>query len=169
MGLPTSRERTYTTATPVDPNDMNAIQDAIIGRKYPTIYRWFGVGRGGLETNVIFDNGGGVYSGQIRSSSDNAEVDGIVIPGFEIGTLISGLAARVSGPGTSQTVQVILSVRGSLVGSLSIVNPGSEATYTQDPVTNPKVLGVGDVLVVKALLPKAATNLWAIGIGSSRL
>jgi hypothetical protein len=30
MGLPDSRERTYTTSTPVNPNDLNAIQDAII-------------------------------------------------------------------------------------------------------------------------------------------
>ncbi len=30
MGLPDSRERTYTDDTPVDPNDLNAIQDSII-------------------------------------------------------------------------------------------------------------------------------------------
>ncbi len=30
MGLPDSRERTYNDDTPVDPNDLNAIQDAII-------------------------------------------------------------------------------------------------------------------------------------------
>ena len=31
MALPTSRNRTYTTDTPVDPNDLNDIQDAMIG------------------------------------------------------------------------------------------------------------------------------------------
>jgi hypothetical protein len=54
MSLPFSRERTYTDGTPVDPNDLNAIQDAIAAKHNRPIQ--FGASAFADNGNVARDN-----------------------------------------------------------------------------------------------------------------
>lgn len=133
MAWPDTRMTTYTPASPVKSNDLNALQDATIGGKHGTLTKWFPPGGARNETSITFDGGNGNFA----ASADNAVLDYIPIP-LKAGTQIIGYKVRLLGVGFVGAGDPILNVRrwkgdgsADLLGQL-VVNdpPAAWATYS---------------------------------------
>ncbi len=156
-GTPT-RNRTYGIGTPVDPNDLNDLQDSVIARRQA---RWvyFAFGKAPLETNITFDAGGGVYPGQIKANAAAAFYKGGIVHGIAFeGAKVSGLRADVTGTGGAQNVVLRLMCNGVMIGQLVVANPAAgRATYTLDPIASVTTIGAGQHLTIEADLPLNTT------------
>lgn len=97
MALPTTRERTYGSNEPARGNDLNAIQDAIIGAKHASITLW-SLPTNGAQSAGTADILYGSGNGYINVASGKQFVFGFQIPE---GTRITGAKARIKGPGTN--------------------------------------------------------------------
>ena len=149
-----TRNRTYVIGTPVDPNDLNDLQDAVIARRQP---RWcyFSFGKAPLETNITFDAGGGVYPGQIKANAAAAFYKGGIIHGIALeGAKVSGLRADITGTGGAQNVVLRLQCNGVTIGTLVAANPAAaRVTYTLDPIASITTIGAGQHLTIEADIP----------------
>lgn len=104
MSLPLSRNTTYSAGvSPVKANDLNALQDCIVGGKRGAYTRWFPP-RSREENNqgtITFTNGM-VFAGA------NASAINYVSAPLEEGDQILGLKASVKGTGAAGNVVVTL-------------------------------------------------------------
>jgi hypothetical protein len=120
--LPLSRNKTYTTATPVRSADLNDIQDCVVAGAHGTKTRWFPpYGRIPNDVNITTTNG------FVFANANVAAVNYIGVP-IDQGARIVGLRARVKGTGAAGNVLVKLvkwrgDVTETVVGTITIVSP----------------------------------------------
>src|SRR4051794_27422013 len=80
--LPESPNTNYTPSDPVKSADLVDLQAQIIGMKQPGHWVWFAFGRAPLETNVSFDNGGGIHDGRVAATAGAAFLKGYQLNGI---------------------------------------------------------------------------------------
>jgi hypothetical protein len=130
MPLPTSREETATPANPVSSNTINAIQDSIVGAKFPLRTVWTPPRNLYLAGGVAPSN-----AAQVLTSTGAADVwcDALPLPP---GTRITHIKARTFGTGASNISCVLYATKGDVaisIGSVSMIaTPAAWATYTHE-------------------------------------
>jgi hypothetical protein len=97
MALPTSREETFTPASPVSSNTLNAIQDAIIGRKRPSFVRSVPFAALNIINGWTFTFGGTAYY------ESNASGSAYLALPMEVGERVTGIEVDVYGNGAADT------------------------------------------------------------------
>lgn len=171
--LPSSRNTTYTAASPVLSADLNDLQDMIIGMKFLSHWRWKKPGRTGYELHIDFDDGSGAY----RNIKANA--DGALYYGFELcevpeGTRVTGVGAVAYGTHAGENMQVVLQTHrvgvGDLViATLNITNPVATETIYTAAAGSPHTLAAGEALWVNCSLPKSGDIFYSFGVQIDRL
>lgn len=172
MGLPTSRNVTLNPASPVPSALLDALQDQIVGMKFPAHWRPCGFQRGTLETNITYTVGA-----TIQANANAAAWTGPLPPLFPVGTLVDGVYAYITGTGGAQTVEVALWAwdptaggTSTLIADLLVVNPPAAVTkYTLQPGANPYTTIDGSNLYVKVTMPLLNTIVDSFAIHASRL
>lgn len=149
MALPTSRNTTYGSASPVKSADLNALQDCVIGRKKPPWTRVFWpkfLTRGAtLVDEVTF--GLDTFVGVKSTGSAIALVE---IP-CEVGDRITGLKYDAIGNGAADcTAEVYYSsgpgVAGSLLSTNNDVNRAAAWGQVVMPSFTPQIVGATGAL-----------------------
>jgi hypothetical protein len=172
MGLPQTRDLTMDGTTPLPSSTVNRIQDCIVAGKFGTRWAWFKPGRCSIETNIAFDNGGGVPD-MIRATADNAVLYGFPLPPLPPGTQILGAGMVLSGAHLAETVEFdvlrysIADAGEKNVASVTAINPVAAVTkYTPGTVVlgGPYSMLDGESLYGKLTLPKAGEFVTAVGI-----
>lgn len=141
--LPDSRNETYTTATPINPNTLNDLQDAVVAGSHATRVLTFSPILGGGNASVI-------TSGATLQLAD-AGVWNVPLGGFHAGERIKSVSVAIFGDGVSDlnwNVQKVSSPSGtsSPAGS-SVVNP--PAAWNAYVYDIPDVtMADGDMLVI---------------------
>lgn len=92
--LPDSRNRTYTAATPVDPNDLNDLQDMVIGAKHSAMTRTFSPTKG---------HGNASTADALNLTVDLADAGTWTVPleGLMEGDRITSVSVAIFGDGAS--------------------------------------------------------------------
>lgn len=168
MGLPSSRNTTYSPATPIKSADLNLIQDCLVGAKRSSAWRWMSP----CTPNVINTNTMNL-DGVMFAAAGHFE--GMSLGMWQEGDRITGMAVRHIGTGVSCTPVYTLNANlgnGApvVIGTLTFVNPGATwNTYTYTLAT-PYVLpaAVSLFLSETASLP-VSNKLGLVGIQSDRL
>lgn len=176
IGLPFRRARTYANGAQVKSADLNALQDEIAGAKMAPHWRWYLFdARGALQTNVAYDNGGGVYDGRVRATANTA-----VLKGFPLGPIPAGLrptaaAMYAAGTGAAQTLTATLykNVLGTGVTPLGTVSAGASPSgtltlYYLDPLTTVAALVDGESLMLECAIGLSTSSIFAFGVRFDR-
>jgi hypothetical protein len=175
MSLPTSRNTTYAPAAQVKSADLNALQDMIIGMKWPSHWRWRGAIRGGIETNIVYDNGAGSSWGIAKASAGTAKLYGLALDALPVGTRITAMGLVIAGTASGQTVAATLAVvtpgsGPSTIDSHSVVNPTNAVlTVYTHTLASPYTLVQGDQLSISIDIPNSGTLISAVGVQIDRL
>jgi hypothetical protein len=164
--LPSSRNTTYVASSPVKSADLNAIQDCIVGMKYPTRTVWFPpLSRTANDITVTFTNG------MYFASANNGSINYVAAPIGE-GDRVTRLRANVKGTGGAGNVQVVLTrwkdgVQ-TTVGTLTIVNPPN-AWANYDAAIGPFVVAAGEAYWLNCVFALQNQGISAFGLDSDRL
>ena len=169
MGLPTAREYTVTSATPVTSALLNALQDSVIGAKHPAIDDWrFPAWLYTSGTAWTFLAGPGAY----YWTSGGAAV-GVAQVSTRVGDRITGYKAKVYGNGVvdCQHRLVVLDASMNATELLAAANDINRAAAWGEyaPVPTAHVMAAGESLIV-SIEPNAANyRVGSIGITRDRL
>lgn len=131
MALPGSRNRTYATDTPVNPGDLNDIQDCIISDKHPDKVM-------GLVGMAAIQISGAAVTKNFTSFVTTGACVMQFNPPLHEGDRIKQVSMAVAGNGVADIPQFDVykvSALGAetLLGTVAITNPGAGvATYTND-------------------------------------
>jgi hypothetical protein len=174
VALPNSPNTNYTPADDVKSNDLNDIQACIVGMKVPEHWRWEHPGRGYLETNISFDVGGGIGSGDLIATAPAALFAG-KLSAVPVGYRVSAMKARFLGTGGVATAHVYLQRNNgdgsfSNLGDLAIVNPAAAwAEYTLDPIGIVAAMASPAALYLAVTMPLAGMRMSNLGIRLDKL
>jgi hypothetical protein len=171
MSLPSSRDYAATAASPVLSATTNRLQDCVIGMKWPSHWRWKTPTRGGIETNVQLNNGGGLGD-MAHATADNAELS-FSMDSLPEGTRITGVGAVLSGVAAGETIQIQLArftpgAGETIFASVSVTNPPS-GTVLYTASCTPYTLAPGESLYAYVTLPKAGDYVTSVGVQIDRL
>jgi hypothetical protein len=169
MALPTSRNTTYTSASPVLSADLNALQDQIVGAKRPSIDTWqIPLGRAASEVNITWDTTLGFVAANPGPANFNYVPLNVLV-----GTRLTSLRAIVLGTGAATTVTIRI-YRGngdgtiSLIGALVIASP--PAAWAQYAVAlTPEVIAAGKSYWYQADITTTGQKVAMVGYSSDRL
>jgi hypothetical protein len=165
MALPTSRNTTYTPASPIKSNDLNAIQDCIIGAKHGDVVLSLPGCAAAASANVSVSGG--------KASSTGAANIQIAIPMLQGCRLKSVTFAR-TGNGTVDMIADIMSqdsVIGSDVpiGTTTVNNVPSANNDTTVTVSSPAALAAHKALYLNVGASEAGLTVCTIQCTYDRL
>jgi len=129
--LPTSRNRTYVDGTPVNPGDLNDLQDMVIGGKSPSFTHWQSLQSiGNVQTNVA---SGHISGAGVATTAANAIITNPCLIDLKAGDRITDISILLHPSAGPQTFRLYLySLRieaGPAIGftslQLEIVDPAA--------------------------------------------
>jgi len=167
--LPLSRNTNYTPGSPVKSSDLNDMQDAFIGRKFPPTWSWRSpLGRAASEINVAWD-----FGGFVKATSGGAAI-ALIPVAPNVGDRITVIGARILGTGAGLPVVVRL-VRHNgdggraVVATLVVPTPlPIWAPYTAT-LPEPEIVADQNGYTFEADIPTADQAIQLVGFASDRL
>jgi hypothetical protein len=169
MGLPTSREGPIGSHAPVTSTRIAAIEDSIIGRKFPPTWNWrIPLGRAALEVNVAWD-----FNGFVKATSGGATI-GLIPIAPNVGDRITDLGARILGTGAGPSMAVRLQRHNgdgtrTLIATLTVAAPPAAWAFYTVAVAPAEVVADQRGYSIEADLPTTNQAIQLVGFRSDRL
>lgn len=171
MGLPTSRDRTFIAAASIPSATVNALQDCIVGRKYPPTWTWRPpLGRAASEINLTWD----VVNGFVKANPGPANFDLVPITP-NVGDRITTIGARVLGTGAGSNVVVRLyrnngdGTARTTLATLTIVTPPAAWALYSVALGAAETVADGKGYFIQADIPTTNQSVALVGYQSDRL
>lgn len=167
MSLPTTRNTTYTPASPVLSNDLNAIQDCIVGHKHPTL------------TKIIM--GGDLFSSTgTPATTTAAELQGTPLNAsggldLDAGCRVTAIRARIkdnaTGPTTIRLNFVSVTTAGAQtnIANATSSGAGTDQTLSLTGLTTVIAAGTGYAINIATVAGAAQGTVRWIEIDYDRL
>lgn len=153
MALPTSRNTTYSPGvSPVKGNDLNSIQDAIVGMKKPSLVRQYGpMGSGIWPTAPASINqvaNGETAGNYFISTAATGRI--VIYFDTEVGDRVTGLTVRAYGDGVVDCTHIAgyVDIANSQVQALATATDTNRAAaYGDFPIApfTPRIMQAGEL------------------------